>query len=133
MIEQQIANGRAAPEPGDKMAEVRSWSVKSNSYRPDYAISGVTLAEAIEKNFARIARDALLPGQGTYRLVAVWAEYQPTILKGRGGVEVTIDAVVSPKAAKAAPDGAPRRAVIWVTASAADLPARHDFKIRPDA
>jgi hypothetical protein len=73
------------------MAEIREWTVQSNSFRPDYTIHGETLAEAIRNGFGRLCHDAL-PRAGGWHAVRGEAEWRSGILRGRGGIEVLIEA-----------------------------------------
>lgn len=109
------------------MSDVRTWVVRSNSFRPDYGINGRTLVDAVEKNFERIARDLRMGDAGGYRLLSVAAEFRPDILRGRGGVELTVSY------SKLRGDGSPVVAAVWINAAPDDLPGRHEFKIRGKA
>lgn len=110
------------------MADTQAWTVKSNSFRPDYTISGETLILAVQRSFERIARDVLRANASGYRIKAVWAEYRPGILRGRGGVELTIEhQVKAPKGSRE--DAGTERAVVWIHARPEDMKKRHDFSL----
>ena len=101
------------------MAEARTWTVKSNSFRRDFEIAGSDIGDAIERGFAQIARDARIRG----RVHAVRGEFRRDILGGRGGVEITVE-YTPPRS------GDVRAAVVWVSADRADLPQPTSFSFK---
>ena len=101
------------------MGEIRSWTVMSNSFRPGYEICGGSLAEAIRAHFGRICRDAL-PRVGIWRPLRGSAEWVPGILRGRGGVELVIEAVSG--------GARPVDHAVWIAAAPSDLPTRVIFE-----
>lgn len=104
--------------------EVRRWRVRSNSFRPDYEITGVTLPEALQADFRRIAADAL-PREGGWRPMQARAEWQPDILRGRGGVELRIKA-------RARDTEAVSSYLVWISAAPSELRAPLDLAL-PEA
>lgn len=104
------------------MADQRQWIVKSNSFGPDYRIAGASLAAAISDGLHRIAQGAFPARPGRYRVVSAAAEWMPGILRGKGGVELTIVAL---------PPGSQesRTYVSWIEAPPTDMPERRDIHV----
>lgn len=95
-------------------------------------ISGESLVEAIEKNFKKIVSPLSLGNIAGYELEQVSAEYKEGILGGKGGVELTIvshgsDALLDYNTE----NDPPKTTKIWIEASKADLPKRHEFELTP--
>lgn len=99
------------------MVDKRQWTVKSNSFGLDYKIEGATLAEAISAGLHRIAQGTFPGRSGRYRVVSAAAEWMPGILRGRGGVELSIQAI-PPGQTEA------RAFVSWIEAPPLDMPER---------
>jgi hypothetical protein len=97
------------------MGEIRSWKVRSNSFRPDYDIAGADLRDAVASCMGRILADAL-PVGGRWRPRRVSGEWIGSIRGGLGGVEIAIEAV--------GPHGAVSCYPVWIAAAAADLDGR---------
>lgn len=104
--------------------EMRRWRVRSNSFRPDYEITGHSLAEALQRDFQRIAADAL-PRAGDWRPESAIARWMPDILRGRGGVELDIRA-------RAGSTGAVSSYLVWIAAAPSELRAPIDLRL-PEA
>lgn len=100
------------------MSDMRTWNVMANSSgNAELLLSGDSFEEALQASLERIAAEAL-PKGGRWRPVTANAEWQPGILRNKGGVEVTIDAELP----KAAGGKTQTQFVVWIAASRADLP-----------
>ena len=111
------------------MASRRIWTVRSNSYGPDFPLVGDTAIAAIEAGFGAIAADLRLGGADGYRLLSVDAQYQGSILDGRGGIELTIVWTDAPAGRKGTGDR--NEAIVWVTGRPDDMPEPHRFDLVP--
>lgn len=100
------------------MTDMRTWNVMANSSgNAELLLSGASFEEALVASLDQIAADTM-PKGGRWRPVTANAEWQPGILRNKGGVEVTIDAEVS----KASGGKTQTQFVVWIAASRADLP-----------
>ncbi len=103
------------------MSEIRSWKVTSNSFRPDYDISGQSLFEALDAGFSVICADAL-PKHGDWKVARATGEWQSDILARKGGLELVIHAV-SDNGTGATSESFP----IWISAKRSDVPGHYTW------
>lgn len=109
-------------------SESKSWNVMSSSFGGSYKIFGNSLTEAIRGNFRKIVEDALgVAGKGR-KMSSATAEFQQSILRGRGGVELTIEHV-NKKAKNSKEARGVERTVVWIEAAPGDMPEKYAFKV----
>lgn len=90
-----------------------------DSFRAPQSISGETLADAIRANIGKLCEDHGV-GRYTDAVTSVHAEFRPSILGGRGGVEVTIR--------QTRPGRVEKQAAAWIYAAPDDLSGEFAFE-----
>ena len=71
---------------------LKTWNVVSNSFgKSSFTITGENFLDALKDNAELIFKSAV-PSVDRWKLIEILAEWQPFIIKGRGGVEVEVRA-----------------------------------------